>query len=120
MRSELNGKMTSESKLRFVQADLDFHLTLARLANNPASLQPISSAYYALLLSIHTPLPNEDDSNAIVSEHERLIHAIETSQASEAISRLVTHLSLAVGRWHQDVTKFIKNDLKLVLQELKL
>ena len=83
---------------RFVEVNDEFHHTLIAAARNPLIEQTYQSAAYASKLSLALVGRGVPDVDAVVSEHARIIDALERQDSAMASQQLAMHLQ---GGWRR-------------------
>ncbi|MDR1960804.1 MAG: FadR family transcriptional regulator [Gracilibacteraceae bacterium] len=100
---QLAGRMLaaaqSGNQADFLEADMDFHLAVARAAQNRTALHLLStirkiSGYYS-----RRGMASREDRNDIYTEHTAVFAAIAAEDAPAARAAMQRHLSLALRRY---------------------
>lgn len=95
----------------FVQADLDFHLSIADAAGNVALANMLKSISSLLRVWIHRVMAAADDYGPSYLEHVPVYEAIRDGDADAAEAAMRTHMRLAGGRLLDTLMESRSNDV---------
>ena len=83
---------------RFIEADLKFHLTIARIADNQVLTDLLQSIRSLLRVWVERGLRRGDDAEFALREHTRIFEALETRDAVAVEAAMREHMTTASER----------------------
>lgn len=82
----------ADSVSRFLQANTEFHMTVAQASRNPRIADLLAPILDEMERLLHLGLRESDRSGEIVHEHRRLIGALESGDPNAAVEETLTQL----------------------------
>lgn len=90
--NEMDAACAAQDPHRFNLADIGFHLELAQLSGNPLLETLLESVLEKVLFVRSTVFAQPDRLRDAVTEHRRIVHALERGQVSVAAEEMRDHL----------------------------
>jgi GntR family transcriptional regulator, transcriptional repressor for pyruvate dehydrogenase complex len=95
---------TAQSVTDFIEADVEFHLEVARIAGNTVLRDILHSVRALLRVWIQRAVGADGDTAATLVEHVAVFEAIERKDPDAAARCMWTHMESASARLHRSLT----------------
>jgi GntR family transcriptional repressor for pyruvate dehydrogenase complex len=90
---------------RFIEADLKFHLLIARLAGNQVLLDLLQSVRSLLRVWVERGLRDPQDARTAIEEHAAIATALRSRDAEAVEAAMRRHMTSAAGRLEQTLVE---------------
>jgi GntR family transcriptional regulator, transcriptional repressor for pyruvate dehydrogenase complex len=98
-------RATADSVAGFTEADVDFHLEVARIAGNTVLRDILHSVRALLRVWIQRAVGADGDTSATLAEHVAVFEAIERRDPDGAASAMEVHMEAASGRLERSLRR---------------
>jgi len=95
---------TAESVAEFTEADVEFHLEVARIAGNTVLRDILHSVRALLRVWIQRAVGADGDTTATLAEHVAVFEAVERKDPEAAAAAMWTHMESASARLQRSLT----------------
>lgn len=93
-----------DNPTRFIEADLKFHLQIARAADNKVLLDLLQSIRSLLRVWVERGLHQRDDAERALAEHQRVYEALRSRDLAAVTDAMTVHMTTASDRLHRTIT----------------
>jgi len=87
-----------DSRTKFIEADLKFHLQIAQAAENQVLLDLLQSIRSLLRVWVERGLANDEDAQLALDEHARVFEAMESRDPDAVEAAMRAHMTTASSR----------------------
>lgn len=104
-----SGEPDVEDRYRFVELDIAFHVTLAKLAGYEPAMQFLANLHTKIQVFATLALQTRAIMHDVLGEHESIIEAIRSRDEKAARIKAHEHLEKAADRWFPYAKKFLRD-----------
>ncbi|OZM78786.1 FadR/GntR family transcriptional regulator [Pseudonocardia sp. MH-G8] len=95
---------TADAVAEFTEADVEFHLEVARIAGNTVLRDILHSVRALLRVWIQRAVGADGDTSATLAEHEAVFRAVERKAPDAAATAMETHMEKASARLERSLS----------------
>jgi DNA-binding GntR family transcriptional regulator len=106
--AKVNQPLTLEEKTHFIQADIDFHTELAKLAGYGPAVDPLRTFSGQFLLAALLSIQDPEARRAVSVEHQAILKAIRSRKATNARKAMHHHLYATLDRWSPYAAEYLR------------